>query len=306
MTTNPDDAMISGDHTSALTTIPSNETAAVAVAEQAKALVQAKFIMALKQPRDIDRVRVRILRDCKRPRFAEAALYSIPRAGTQIVGPTIRFAEAVVVHYGNIDVNSLTLYDDHEKRIIRVTAIDLETNASWSKDITIEKSIERRKLGKGQIPISQRVNSQGKVVYRVEATDDELMMKEASMFSKWARNLSLRLVPYDIKEEAVDVVRETMRNQDAQDPDATRKKLASAFAELGVEPSDLVELLGHELGRCSPLELEKLRGIHMAVKTGEVTWGEVLAEEQHANTHSEEMPRDLEGAAASLEKRGDK
>src|SRR5581483_11459353 len=43
------------------------ETAAQVLAEQAKAAVQARYIMAMKNPRDWDVVRQRLLKECERP-----------------------------------------------------------------------------------------------------------------------------------------------------------------------------------------------------------------------------------------------
>ena len=48
--------------------------ASVAIAETAKARVQAAYIMAMKMPRDIDQARIQILKSCERPLFAQKAI----------------------------------------------------------------------------------------------------------------------------------------------------------------------------------------------------------------------------------------
>ena len=45
---------------------PSGETAALAMAAQAKAAVQARYLMAMENRRDMDVVRQRILKECNR------------------------------------------------------------------------------------------------------------------------------------------------------------------------------------------------------------------------------------------------
>ncbi len=80
------------------------ETAATSVAAAAKASIEAAYIMAMRRPRDIDQVRVRLLKACLRPGFAEAARYRRPVGreqnpdtgewGQKIAeGLSIRFAE---------------------------------------------------------------------------------------------------------------------------------------------------------------------------------------------------------------------
>ena len=117
-----------------------HETAISASAAQARASVEARFVMALHRPRDIDNVRVRLLKECKRPGFAEVARYSRPIGNTKIEGPSIRFAEAAIRHMGNIDAQAHTIYDSAENRILRVEVTDLETNATYSKEITVRKT----------------------------------------------------------------------------------------------------------------------------------------------------------------------
>ena len=48
----------------------SAETASTAIAARATAVAQAKFIMAMKNPRNLDVVRLKMLRACERPGFA--------------------------------------------------------------------------------------------------------------------------------------------------------------------------------------------------------------------------------------------
>ena len=128
------------------------ETAVSAVAMQARAQVEARFLMAVHRPRDLDVVRVKLLKECTRPGFAEAARYKRPvgskkneRTGAWeeafIEGPSIRFAEAAIRAMGNIDIQSPTIYDDGRSRIVRVVVTDLEANATYSLDITIEKTV---------------------------------------------------------------------------------------------------------------------------------------------------------------------
>ena len=122
------------------------ETASTAVAVQARAAVEARYKMALMRPRSWDEVRVRLLAACKRPGFAETARYAKPVGGKSIEGPSIRFAEEALRAMGNAYVETMVVFDDDERRIVRVTVTDLEANLSYPHDITLRKTVERRRL----------------------------------------------------------------------------------------------------------------------------------------------------------------
>src|SRR6266508_920945 len=117
-----------------------SETASTVLAAQAKALVSARFEIAIRQPRDIDAVRERLMRECQRPSFA-------------------------------------------------------------------------------QIAIRTRINSRGRTVYLVEATDDEILNQENALVSKALRTTGLRLVPGWLVDECMSAVRATREKGDAADPD---------------------------------------------------------------------------------------
>lgn len=251
------------------------ETASSAVAAQAKAQVEARYIVAMKRPRDLDQVRLAILKECKRPGFAAVARYRKP-VGEGIEGPSIRFAEAALRCMTNMLPEVATIYEDPEKRIMRVSVTDLEANVTYSGDVTIEKTVERAKLKEGQVPIRARQNSVGKMTFLVEATEDDLLNKQNALVSKQLRTLALRLLPGDILEEAMETVIETLAKQDAEDPARARKNLVDAFDRFGVKPSELRDYLGHDLDGITPKELQELRAVATSLRDGDAKWKEVL------------------------------
>lgn len=268
-----------------------NETAVSAVASQAVAYVQARYAIAQRFPRDWDTVRVKLLKECKRPRFAEVALYNKPIGREGIVGPSIRFAEAAMRCMGNLQPSATIVYDDEKKRILRIAVMDLENNLTYEKDVTITKTVERRKLAKGQQPVGVRVNSYGDTVYIVPATDDDILNKENAMVSKAMRTAGLRHLPGDILDESLEAIEATMRNSAAADPDAARKRLVDAFAQLNIMPNDLVAYLTHGLDKTTPAELTELRALYQTLRDGETTWAEVM------DSRAESQPRESKSSA---------
>jgi len=262
----------------------SPETAATAISARATAIAQAKFVMAMRNPRNIDDVRLRLLRACERPGFAGsltekifgAAWYRKP-VGEGVEGFSIRFAEEAIRCLGNIDVQVVTIYDDPKQRIVEVTVMDLENNISYPTSIPIEKTVERSKLSVGQVAIRTRINSWGKPVYIVAATDDEVFTKQQNLISKAIRNGALRLLPGDIQAECRERILAIRQGEIAKDPEGFKRRVIDAFAALNVMPSMLEEYLHHPLAVCSPAELDDLRALHLAIKEGKTTWAEVMA-----------------------------
>lgn len=252
------------------------ETASSAVAAREKAAVEARFLVAINRPRSADTARLRILQSCERPRFAESAKYAKPVGGQKVIGPSIRFVEEALRQWGNIDIQTPVVFDDEDRRIVRVSVTDLETNTSFSSDVTLAKTVERRSPKSGDEVLRTRVNSQGATVSIIRADEDAFLNKQNAGISKAIRNNGLRVLPSDVVEEAMERVDETLRDADAKDPTATRKRLVDAFFGLGVMPAQLAEYLGHALEAITPAELQFLRTVYTAMKDGETTWAEVL------------------------------
>ena len=79
-----------------------NETQAIAAAELAKATIQARYIVAMQRPRDIDDSRVRMLKARQAPGVRRAGQYAKPVGGGKVRGMSIRFVEAALQEYGNV------------------------------------------------------------------------------------------------------------------------------------------------------------------------------------------------------------
>ncbi|RYF09824.1 MAG: hypothetical protein EOO77_22915 [Oxalobacteraceae bacterium] len=268
-----------------------------------KAQVEARYIVALRRPRDIDHVREVILKDCRRPGFADGAMYELKRGKEPIRGLTIRYAESAMQAMTNMECTTMTIYDDKQKRIVRVQVVDLESNATAGKDITIEKTQERSFLKQGQVPLGVRKNSRGQNTYVVEATDDEVTAKEGNLASRAKRNLILSLVPGYIKEESEDLIRETMRTEAATDPDAHKRRLLDGFSRLGINSTALKGYLGRtELDSMSPDELTEMRGLFTSIRDGHATWNDLVAEREAERADGKEPEPKLNRTKAALAK----
>lgn len=250
--------------------------ATAALVAKSRADTEARWLMAMRNPRNLDDVRQAITKECKRPGFAEVAIYAVPRGDKTIKGLSIRFAEVAARCMTNMPIEVQTIFDSDSDRTVRVTVTDLETNVTWSRDITVKKTIERKHLKRGQRPLGERVNSYGDRVFIVEATEDEVNVKESAQVSKAARTGILRLIPGHLQDEAFDLCEKIFADKTAKDPDAAKNKVLDAFGSLNIMPSDLEQWLGHDTAKMSPAEVEQLRRVFVAIGEGETSWADAL------------------------------
>lgn len=273
--------------TSAITTTSSAELAITAMAAREARMVEARYIAAERRPRSLFKFREKLLERCKSSEFAEIAIYAVPRGKKKneetgqwepniIRDVSIRFVEEALRNYPHIDVSWVALYDDDTKRICRCTIMDYEVGSAWWTDVTIPKTVERSRLGKGQTPISVRSNSFGERVYVVPATPAEVETTEAAMRSKASRTTALRMLPGEIVAEAKRMIFETRASEVRKDPAKAKKNIVDAFAAIGVTTDMLVEYMGKPVEAFSDDDIVDLRGVGFAIKSREIRWADAV------------------------------
>ena len=256
------------------------ETAVTAAAAQARAQVEAMYVMALQRPRDMVLVREKLLAECKRPRFAETARWRLSwlkdSRGQPLRGPSIRFAEVAMRCLGNVHVSTLITYEDTERRMVSVTVIDLETNVPLCGNFTLEKTVERRSVREGQVVVGERVNSTGQTVFRVLASEQEVLSKQEALVSRYLRNLVLRILPGDLQDEAIEACIKTEMSGIKADPAGAGKRLVDALGSVGVTVFQIREYLGHPADQMALDEMSALKGVYLAIKDGASTWSQEM------------------------------
>jgi len=272
-------------------TIAVVETASTAIAAQSKAMVESRYIMAMRNPRNWDAVRQDLIKECQRPSFAHnKSAYYVKPIGKGVEGLGIRFVEVALRCMKNVLVETTMIFEDENKEVHRVSVTDLEANITYPLDVRVSKTVERSKPNDDGTYISVRKNSFGKETYTILGTDDDLLNKRGALISKAIRTIGLRIIPGDLCDEAEEIIKKIRLDKAAKDPDAERKRLVDAFAGMGVSAVDLVNYLGHDIAQCSPAQMVTLRGIWGAIKDGETTWKSVMdnKKEQECN----EPPKD--------------
>lgn len=264
-----------------------NDIQSTALAATAQAEIQAGYLMALKMPRNEDQALVKIKKRCKNLTFAEHALYKKPVSGRSIEGLSIRFTEDLLALWHNIKIIQNIVFEDDEKVIANVNVVDLETNTSYSTNINVKKTVERKFLKKGQVAISERLNTNNQKVYLVQATDDDLNNKLNAQVSKAIRNNGLRCIPGYVKEECLVALRATLKKGIDSDPDAYKRTLLESMGILGIMPEDIEILTKTKIDKLSKKQIEELRNIYTAIKSGEANWNDFLPKEEENNDASD-------------------
>lgn len=285
--------------------VKSAETAVASVQARETARINAMYVMSERHPRDWDTVRVRLMKHCDRPGFAEVAKYKKPTGKKQINGQWVdtfaeglsaRFAEVARQEMANTNTETAVVYDDAALRIIRASVVDLERNTIESREIAIQKITEKRgkrtRAGEWEPPegrevLSERLNTYGDPVYICRATDDEIQNKQNSLISKATRDASLRLIPKDIRDDCYRRVIETINDPNKTDPAEAKKRIIDSFAGIGVIPHDLVSYIGTALDKISPAELDELRGLFAAINSGECSFNEAMQKKLDNSTDGE-------------------
>ena len=95
--------------------------------------VQAMMVIAKRFPRDPIDAMDRIIKSCTRPTLAQSAVYSYPRGGQNVEGPSIRLAETIAQEWGNIQYGIRELSQANGESTVEAFAWDIQTNTRQVK-----------------------------------------------------------------------------------------------------------------------------------------------------------------------------
>jgi hypothetical protein len=304
------------------------ETAQAALMAQQKAMIEARFVVAMRNKRSWLNIRSAVNELCQDPGFAAEAEYVKPIGRTpdgwnelskrdKLLnapsswprGFSIRFIEAVLFEAGNFQASTTIIWEDDTKRLTQVAVTDLQSNSSYDGTVVTPKMVERSKVYEGQEVIGVRENSFGKKVYLVAATQDQVTQAEAAGKSKMLRTLGEKLLPPHYKREWREICDATILDKLAKDPKGEQKKLLDSFAEQGVMPSAIEAYLEHPLDSFQPAEMMELRRIYVAITNGEATWKDVLEAKfgvPGETPDDDKKPKEPSRAATALRERLEK
>ena len=225
---------------------------AIAATKQAQE-VQARMVVAKKFPRDEAAAMNRILKSCQRTTLAESAMYSYPRGGQEVTGPSIRLAECLAQNWGNIEFGYIELERKQGESTIEAYAWDLETNTRQSKVFTVKH--QRDKKGGSQELTESRD------IY-------ELIANQAS---RRVRSCVLAIIPGDVIDAAIQQCEITLKGgamNNGGSLDELITDMILHFANYGVTEEMLSAYVGKSIEAFNEKDVVKLRKVYTSLKDG--------------------------------------
>ena len=215
--------------------------------------VQAAMVIAKKFPRDEYEATEKIKRTCQRSTLAEQAIYSYPRGGQNVSGPSIRLAEALAQNWGNIDYGIIELEQKDGKSEMMAYAWDLESNTRVTKIFGVE---HKRDTKKGSYVLTD-----SRDIY--EAT--------ANFGARRMRACILGVIPGDVVDMAVNECIETQKKSYGELPSQEKiKKIEKLFKkDFGVTKEQIEKYAGRNMGTFGAEECTDLWGVYTALKNGQ-------------------------------------
>lgn len=185
---------------------------------------------------------------------AAACIYSLPRGGKRVTGPSVRFAEMVASAWGSIDVSTAIISLADDAVVIRGRAHDLEVNSI--------AELETRRL-------VQKKRSASK------PDEDDKQLAVASGTSIAYRNAVFRIVPRALLEDALESARKASTGKGTL---TERRQAAFAiFAELGASGDQVLSAIGRAgVADVTLDDLVYLRGLVTSIRTGAITLAEAM------------------------------
>lgn len=228
-----------------------NQSAGIVAVEQSRAVAEAQAAMAIARavPRDENNALLRIVNACKRQSFAAVAQYAYKRGGTIVTGPSIRMAEVLARHWGNLTYGYRELSRTPTATEVEAYAWDLETNTRVSRAFTVSH-VREKKSGNEAITGTRDIY--------------ELV---ANMAQRRVRACILEIIPGDIVERAVSQCNKTLTEGGKPLEDRVRDMI-TAFSEVGVTPEMVEARLQHKLTAIVPQELVALTSIYRSIRDG--------------------------------------
>jgi len=229
--------------------LPDHGVLGQAAASSAMAEVQAQVFMAKQFPRDTIQAVDNILNECTRPALAEAAAYAYPRGGQKITGPSIRLAEAVARHWGNLEFGIKELDQRNGESSVVAFCWDLQNNVRESKTFKV-KHIRNTRAGDKKLTDSRDIY--------------ELV---ANQGARRLRACILGVIPGDVIEAAEKQCAITL-NASADLSKEGIQKLLKAFEKYDVTKEHIEKNIGCHMVAINAAQVVNLRSIFNSLKDG--------------------------------------
>lgn len=213
--------------------------------------VKGQIFLAKQFPRNIFDSQKRILDQCKRESLAKTAIYSYPRGGQNVSGPSIRLAEVIAQNYGNITAGVRELEQRDGESVAQAYAWDMETNTRVEKTFTVPH-IRYTRNGTKKL-------EDPRDIYELVANNG----------ARRLRACILSVIPGDIVEEAVEQCQKTLSGNSDKPLKDRLAQTFNLFKEKFKVTQDAIEdRFGYTADKFTEVDLTELGGIYHSLNDG--------------------------------------
>jgi hypothetical protein len=213
--------------------------------------VQAAVFMAKQFPRDENMALARINQSCQRIGLASKAVYTYPRGGQNVTGPSIRLAEAMAHAWGNIQCGVVELEQRPGESVCMAYCWDVETNTRDCRTFTVPH-VRSTKNGLQTL-------TDPRDIYELVANQG----------ARRKRACILAVIPKDIVDYAVDCCQRTLASGHKEPLIDRLRNLVTHFQKTFSVPLESIErYMGYKLDAFTETDGATLAGIFNALKDG--------------------------------------
>lgn len=249
--------------------------------------IQAMVFMAKQFPRNQIQAADRILNACTRQTLADSAVYSYPRGGQNVEGPSIRLAEVLAQNWGNLDFGIRELSQENGVSTVEAYAWDLETNVRQAKVF----QVAHKRMAKG----GTKTLTDPRDIYEMVANQG----------SRRLRACILSIIPGDIVEAALAQCSVTQAASVGATPEEikeTIRKLTATMGKFGITAENIQDRYQCRLEAIRPAQIVELRKIYTSLKDGMSKPSDWFTIQEVKKSDAQDLNAMVDGAAAIEEK----
>lgn len=232
------------------------------VKSQATAIEQSRVTMevlgalqvAKAMPRDEQAAERRMLEECQSRELAEAAFYSVPRAGGAVKGPSVHLATALARCWGNLNYGIVELDRDEQLHRSEMLAFawDLETNTHVEKKVIVNHTRDK-KSGPERLTDSKDIRD-----------------NNSNVGARGLRDCIFRIVPARFLEQAQKHCQATLERGDGSSIEDRRKAMLAAFERLGVSRSQIERRMKVSIEKMDEVQVANMQVIFRSIQKKEI------------------------------------
>jgi hypothetical protein len=233
---------------------PSSDVGRASAIAREQAELQAAMILARNNPRNEAEAFLKVSKAFSRIGMADACLYSYPRGGQRIEGPSVKCARELARCWRNIRTGLRFVRLTEDTVHIKGYAMDVEANTYVETEDEFQRLVQR-KAGKETVWVKPD-----------ERDLRELVNRRGAIL---VRNSILHILPSDLVEEAIKTSRATLKADGEGALGKDRKTvvlgIVKGFDALAVTVTMLEKKLGYSVDLMNSEDYVMLKGIYQSL-----------------------------------------